>query len=386
MQNFDEIVSIVKHRFKNQTSIPLHEPCFIGNEKKYLNSCIDSSYVSSVGEFVSSLEKEISSYTGSNYGIATVNGTSALSIALKAVGVKETDEVITQALTFVATANAIVYNGAKPIFVDVDIDTMGLSPIALENFLIENAIIRENHCYNKISGNKISACVPMHTFGFPARIEEIVSICKKWFIPIIEDSAEALGSYKNSKHMGVFGDVGVFSFNGNKIITSGGGGAIITNDKTKATWIKHVTTTAKTAHPFNYYHDELGYNYRMPNLNAALLSAQLEKLDKFLINKRETALYYKDAFKVIGIKLKWETAGSRANFWLNCLEMENKKDRDQFLEFSNSKGIMTRPIWTLMFDLPMYKDCIMDSQKNARFLADRIVNIPSGINLDFLKL
>ena len=386
MQNFDEIVSIVKHRFKNQTSIPLHEPCFIGNEKKYLNSCIDSSYVSSVGEFVSSLEKEISSYTGSNYGIATVNGTSALSIALKAVGVKETDEVITQALTFVATANAIVYNGAKPIFVDVDIDTMGLSPTALENFLIENAIIRENHCYNKISGNKISACVPMHTFGFPARIEEIVSICKKWFIPIIEDSAEALGSYKNSKHMGVFGDVGVFSFNGNKIITSGGGGAIITNDKTKATWIKHVTTTAKTAHPFNYYHDELGYNYRMPNLNAALLSAQLENLDKFLINKRETALYYKDAFKAIGIKLKWETAGSRANFWLNCLEMENKKDRDQFLDFSNAKGIMTRPIWTLMFDLPMYKDCIMDSQKNARFLADRIVNIPSGINLDFLKL
>ena len=226
----------------------------------------------------------------------------------------------------------------------------------------------------------------MHTFGFPARIEEIVSICKKWFIPIVEDAAEALGSYKNNKHMGAFGDLGVFSFNGNKIITSGGGGAIITNDKTKANWIKHVTTTAKTPHPFNYYHDELGYNYRMPNLNAALLSAQLEKLDEFLINKRETALYYKDAFKAIGIKLKWETAGSRANFWLNCLEMENKKDRDQFLEFSNAKGIMTRPIWNLMFDLPMYKDCKMDSQKNARFLADRIVNIPSGISPDFLKL
>ncbi|MDG1841287.1 MAG: LegC family aminotransferase [Crocinitomicaceae bacterium] len=386
MQNFDDIVSIVKHRFKNQNSIYLHEPCFIGNEKKYLNSCIDSSYVSSIGEFVSSLEKEISSYTGSNYGIAMVNGTSALSIALKAVGVKETDEVITQALTFVATANAIVYNGANPIFVDVDIDTMGLSPTALENFLIDNAIVRENHCYNKISGNKISACLPMHTFGFPARIEEIVSICKKWFIPIVEDAAEALGSYKNNKHMGAFGDVGVFSFNGNKIITSGGGGAIITNDKTKATWIKHVTTTAKKSHPFNYYHDELGYNYRMPNLNAALLSAQLEKLDEFLINKRETALYYKNAFNAIGIKLKWETAGSRANFWLNCLEMENKKYRDQFLNFSNAKGIMTRPIWNLMFDLPMYKDCIMDSQKNARFLADRIVNIPSGINPDFLNL
>jgi len=379
MKNFNEIVSIVKHRFKNQNSIPLHEPCFTGNEKKYLNSCIDSSYVSSVGEFVSSLEKEVFSYTGSNYGIATVNGTSALSIALKAVGVKETDEVITQALTFVATANAIVYNGAKPIFVDVDIDTMGLSPIALENFLIENAIIRENHCYNKISGNKISACVPMHTFGFPARIEEIVSICKKWFIPIVEDSAEALGSYKKNKHMGTFGDIGVFSFNGNKIITSGGGGAIITNDKDKATWIKHVTTTAKTPHPFNYYHDELGYNYRMPNLNAALLSAQLENLNKFLINKRETALYYKNEFNAIGIKFKWETPGSKANFWLNCLEMENKKDRDNFLKFSNAKGVMTRPIWNLMFDLPMYEDCLRDSQKNARFLADRILNIPSGI-------
>ena len=179
--------------------------------------------------------------------------------------------------------------------------------------------------------------------------------------------------------MGAFGDVGVFSFNGNKIITSGGGGAIITNDKAKATWIKHVTTTAKTPHPFNYYHDELGYNYRMPNLNAALLSAQLENLNEFLINKRETALYYKNAFNAIGIKFKWETPGSKANFWLNCLEMENKKDRDNFLKFSNAKGLMTRPIWNLMFDLPMYEDCIRDSQKNARFLADRILNIPSGI-------
>ena len=381
MKRFESIISSIKQRFMNKELIALHEPCFIGNEKKYLIDCIESSYVSSVGPFVTKIENDIAVYTSALCGVATVNGTSALSVALKAVGVKNNDEVITQALTFIATANAIKYNGAEPIFLDVDLDTMGLSPSALEEYLNENAVIRENCCYNKNTGCRISACLPMHTFGFAVRIDKIVSICKTWFIPVVEDSAEAWGSFNNNQHLGTFGDIGVFSFNGNKIITAGGGGAIVTNDKQKAQWMKHITTTAKLPHEFEYHHDEIGYNYRMPNINAALLCAQFEKLDEFLDNKRETAIYYKSVFDALGIKLKWERPNTKANYWLNCLEMENKKDRDDFLKYSNSKGVLSRPIWELMINLPMYKDSIKDSQKNARFLVDRIVNIPSGFIL-----
>jgi len=381
MERFENIILSIKQRFLNKDIIALHEPCFIGNEKKYLNACIDSSYVSSVGSFVTKFEKDIVAYTGATHSVATVNGTSALSVALKAVGVKKNDEVITQALTFVATANAIKYNGAEPIFIDVDVDSMGLSPFALEEFLDENAEIKDGFCYNKKTGCKISACIPMHTFGFPARIDELITICKKWFIPVVEDSAEALGSFNNNHHVGTFGDIGIFSFNGNKIITSGGGGVVITNDSNKAKWLKHITTTAKVFHEFEYYHDEIGYNYRMPNINAALLCAQLEKLNEFLNNKRETALYYKETFSAQGIQMKWERPNTRANYWLNCLEMENKKDRDDFLKLSNAKGVLSRPIWELMINLPMYKESIKDSQKNARYLVDRIINIPSGIIL-----
>ena len=379
MEKFKLIIQSIKKLFHNNEIIPLHEPFFNGNEKKYLNECIDSTFVSSVGKFVTSFENKISNYTNTNHGIAVVNGTSALSIALKAVGVDNNDEVITQALTFVATANAIHYNSAHPVFIDVDVDTMGLSPNSLLNFLSNNAEVKNGNCFNIKTKRKISACLPMHTFGFPVRIEEIVEICKKWCIPVVEDAAESLGSFVNGKSVGSFGDIGVFSFNGNKIITSGGGGAIVTNNEKIAKWLKHVTTTAKKAHPYNYYHDEIGFNYRMPNLNAALLLAQMEQLDSFIDKKRNTAHNYKSIFQELEIDFKWELENTRVNFWLICMELNNRKERDDFLDYAHSNGVLARPMWELMIDLPMYKHCQHDDQKNARFLSDRIVNLPSSV-------
>ena len=358
--------------------IPLHEPFFAGNEKKYVAECIDSTFVSSVGPFVTQLEKELAEYCGAKRAIAFVNGTSALHTAMNVIGVEYGDEVITQGLTFVATANAITYCGAHPIFVDVELDTMGMSADALNSFLESNAERKENHCYNKKTGKKISACIPMHTYGFAADIDRICSICKNWNIPVIEDAAEAIGSTLNKQHLGTFGDIGVLSFNGNKLITAGGGGAIITNNTSYAERAKHISTTAKTPHKYEFHHDELGYNYRMPNLNAALLCAQLEQINTFLSNKRELAKTYKEYFDTNNIKFRWETPGSKANFWLMCIEVDSKKDRDDFLELSNQAGVMTRPIWQLMHKLPMYKDCLRDEQTNAQFLEDRIINIPSS--------
>lgn len=379
MNNFQQVISFIKEQYNTSEFIPLHVPNFNGNEKKYVLETIESTFVSSVGAFVDQFESMMTQITNTQKAVAVVNGTAGIQVALRLVGVKAGDEVLTQALTFVATANAIAYCNAHPVFLDVDIDTMGLSPKAVENFLIEFGDLREEGCYNKKTGRKISACVPMHTFGFPVHLEELIKICRLWKIPVVEDAAESLGSEYKGKHTGSFGDVGVFSFNGNKIVTSGGGGAIVTNSIAVGEKGKYLTTTAKIPHPYEYVHDELGYNYRMPNLNAALACAQLEQLDGFLINKRNLAQEYKTFFNGKGIQFRTETADTKANYWLMCVELENRKDRDLFLKETNDNKVMTRPIWQLMFRLPMYKDCQKDAQINALFLEERIVNIPSSV-------
>ena len=374
----EKVISFIRSLFKTDSFIPLHAPHFGGNEKKYLNACIDSTYVSSVGQFVNTFENKLSEYTDAKHTIAVVNGTSAIHTALKVVGVQEGDEVITQALTFVATANAITYCNAKPVFIDVDKDTMGLSPAALKAFLNEYTVVKDGVCMNTLTNKKIKACLPMHTFGFPCRIEEICEICDAFGIPVIEDAAEALGSELNGKKLGTFGTMGVFSFNGNKVITAGGGGAIVTNNLGFAEKAKHLTTTGKKKHPYEFFHDELAYNYRMPNINAALLCAQFEQLDSFLANKRILAKSYDQFFNVMGIKVRTESDESKVNYWLICLELKDKEERNHYLNFLNENQIMTRPIWQLMYKLPMYKDCFRDQQKNAQFLEDRIINIPSS--------
>lgn len=356
----------------------MHEPYFGGKEKEYLNQCIESTFVSSVGPFVNQFEDQLAEYCGIQNAVAVVNGTAALHISLEVLGVTHGDEILTQSLTFIATANAISYCGAKPVFIDVDRDTMGMSPSALNSFLETNAEQRDNICYNKKTGNRISACVPMHTYGFAAEIDQICAIARKWNIPIIEDAAEAIGSSYKEKSLGTYGDIGVFSFNGNKIITAGGGGALITNNPKYASKAKHLSTTAKKAHKYEFIHDQIGYNYRMPNLNAALLCAQIEEIEHILINKRYLAEQYKKYFESIDVSFRWEGENSTANFWLMCIEAETKEERDSFLEESNKNGVMTRPVWELMCNLPMYKDCIKDEQINAQYLAERIINLPSS--------
>ncbi|MDC1069008.1 LegC family aminotransferase, partial [Candidatus Kapabacteria bacterium] len=318
---------------------------------------------------------------GSKYAVATVNGTTALHIALLLSDVKHDDEVITQPLTFVATCNAISYCGAKPIFVDVDLDTLGMSPEILTTFLESSCDIIDGKCVNKSTGRAIKACLPMHTFGHPCRIDEIKLICEKWYITLVEDSAESLGSYYKGKHTGTFGRLGTFSFNGNKIITSGGGGVIITDNEKLAKKAKHLTTTAKVPHKYEYVHDEIGFNYRMPNLNAALLVAQLENLDKFLESKRKLATLYKDFFKSSGVEFFCEPKNAKSNYWLQTIKLKSKKERDEFLEFTNQNGVMTRPIWKLMSDLEMFKNCQKSDLSNSINLADRIVNLPSSVRV-----
>ena len=378
MQN---IIDFIKQIFNTNEFIPLHEPKFTGNEKKYLNDCIDSTFVSSVGKYVDIFEKKFAKRVGSKFAIATVNGTSALHISLILANVKQDDEVITQPLTFVATCNAISYLGAKPIFVDVDIDTMGMSPNSLKCFLETNCELRNNQCVNKTTKRIIKACVPMHTFGHPCKINKIKTICDKWNIILVEDAAESLGSYYKKKHTGTFGKMGAFSFNGNKIITSGGGGVIVTNDEALARRAKHITTTAKIPHSYEYVHDEIGYNYRLPNINAALLVAQLEQLEEFLESKRELAMKYKEFFSNCDIKFIEEPKKSKSNYWLQAIILNDKKQRDEFIEFSNKNGVMTRPIWKLMSELEIFKDCQKDDLKNAKYLEQRVVNIPSSVRL-----
>lgn len=379
MDNIQSTIDFIQNTFNSKAFIPLHEPRFRGNEKKYLLDTIDSTFVSSVGVYVDLFEEMMHNITGTAKAVATVNGTSALQVALRLAGVKENDEVITQALTFVATANAIAYNGALPIFIDVDIDTMGLSPKAMSLFLDEFGEKREDGCYNKKTGRRIAACMPMHTFGFPVHLDELVHLCEAWNIPIVEDAAESLGSEYKGKQTGSFGKLGIFSFNGNKTVTCGGGGAIVTHDVELGIKGKYITTTAKKPHPFEFYHDELGYNFRMPNLNAALACAQLEQLDTMLANKRELASMYSAFFSEKGISFRTETPNTKANYWLMCVELENKAERDLFLKETNANKVMTRPIWQLMYRLPMYKHYQRDQQKNAEFLEERIVNIPSSV-------
>lgn len=375
------VVDFIRSVYKTDSFIPLHEPRFVGNEKKYLTECIDSTFVSSVGKFVDRFEIDVAKYTGAKYAVATSNGTSALHISLIISGVEAGDEVITQPLTFVATCNAISYCNAKPIFIDVDKDTMGMSPYALEVFLKANAIVKNHQCVNKSTGNIIKACIPMHTFGHPCRINDIQKICKKWNIALIEDSAESLGSFYNGQHTGTFGDVGVLSFNGNKIITSGGGGCILTNNEEIAKKAKHITTTAKEPHKWDYTHDMVGYNYRMPNLNAALIVAQLEQLNAFLKNKRLLAKTYESFFNSRDLNFVSEPENSKSNYWLNSIILDDLNKRNLFLEETNSQGIMTRPIWTLMNKLSMFKEAQCGNLTNAEWLENRVVNIPSSVVL-----
>jgi aminotransferase in exopolysaccharide biosynthesis len=365
--------------------IPLHRPVFNGNEKKYLIECIDSNFVSSVGEKVNQFEREVAEFTGSKYAIATVNGTAALHVAIELVGVKPGDEVISQALTFIATCNAIRYAGAQPLFIDVDLDTMGLSPEALNCFLNKNAEKRVDGTYNKVSGKKISACIPMHTFGFPCRITEIAIICADWDIALIEDAAESLGSFVNGRHTGTFSSMATLSFNGNKVITTGGGGMIITDDYDLAMQAKHITTTAKISHPYEFVHDKVGYNYRMPNLNAALGCAQMERLEESLTIKNKLANQWDVFFDDKSADFVKAIKGNKANHWLNAIILDSREDRDNFLKFTNKNNVMTRPIWTLMSKLSMFKDCQKDSLANSLWLEDRVVNIPSSVPDGALK-
>lgn len=377
---YKDLVSFIQNIYNTKEFIPLHEPRFIGNEKKYLNDCIDSTFVSSVGKYVDTFEKEFAKKVGSKYAVAAVNGTSALHISLLLSGVMQDDEVITQALTFVATCNAIEYIGAKSIFVDVDLDTMGLSPKALEEFLKSNCKIIDNKCINKTTNKTIKACVPMHTFGHSCKIGEIQEICERWNISLVEDAAESLGSYYKEKHTGTFGKLGAFSFNGNKIITSGGGGVIVTDDEELAKRAKYLTTTAKVPHKWEYVHDEIGYNYRMPNLNAALLVAQLEQLDTFVKSKRDLALEYEKFFSDDAqVDFVKEPKDSKSNYWLQAVVVKDVILRDEFLDYTNKNGIMTRPIWKLMNELEMFKDCQCGSLENSKYLEQRVVNISSSV-------
>ncbi|MBA7520018.1 GDP-perosamine synthase [subsurface metagenome] len=382
---FEEIIHFIRKLYnKPEGFIPLHEPHFSGNEKKYLEQCIDSTYVSSVGKYVDEFEIKMAEYTGSQNAVVCVNGTSALHIALLLAEVTPETEVITQPLTFIATANAISYSGAKPVFVDVDKDTLGLSADKLEHFFKHNIKVKRLNksrlqIINKTTSNPITAVLPMHTFGYPCRIDEIVEICDKYNIPVIEDAAESVGSKYKDRHAGTFGKIGVLSFNGNKIITTGGGGMILTNNEEIAKKAKHITTQAKMAHPWEFIYDEIGYNYRMPNINAALGLAQLEQLPVFTENKRKTAQAYKGFFKKIGIEFVNEPRNSVSNYWLNAILLKDKTKRDSFLKYTNENGIMTRPTWTLMNKLKMFKNCPTGDLTNAKWLEERIVNIPSSV-------
>lgn len=378
---FAREINFIKSLFPDKKNIALHEPVFKGNEKAYVAETIDSTFVSSVGEFVNRFESMLCSATGARYAVATVNGTSALHIALLLAGVKRDDLVLTQSLTFVATANAICYCGAEPLFIDIDRDTLGLSPSKLNSYLEVNSIKKNGECIHKNSGRRISACVPMHTFGHPCRIDEIVKICSEYNIPVVEDAAESLGSFYKEKSAGTFGATGVLSFNGNKIVTCGGGGAIITDDEEIAVLAKHMTTTAKKPHKYEFFHDMTGYNYRMPNLNAALGCAQLERLEDFVSDKRQLAGIYMDYFKTTEFIFVSEPDDSRSNYWLCSVLMPDRQKRDSFLDAAQSSGIMVRPAWEPMHTLPMYTGCIKGDLSITENIASRLVSLPSGVRI-----
>jgi len=379
---YSDFVRFVQGLYGTTEFIPLHEPRFFGNEKKYVNEALDSTFVSSVGKFVDQFEEMFADYTGAKYSVAMVNGTAALHIALKLVGVSSGDEVITQPLTFIATCNAISYCHATPVFVDVDKDSLGLSPDKMELWLQQNAEIRDGVCVNCQSGKVIRACVPMHTFGHPVRLNELQQLCDRYGIALVEDAAESLGSLCAGKHTGTFGRVAAFSFNGNKTITTGGGGMLVTDDEELAKAAKHITTTAKVPHRWEYVHDQIGYNYRMPNINAALGCAQLECLDDFIANKRQLAERYRQFFADREVYFLTERKGTEANYWLNTVLLEDKKQQQVFLDFTNEHKVMTRPVWQLMNRLQMFASCQSGNLDNAHWLEQRMVNIPSSVVVD----
>ena len=374
------------HDLYGAPEVPLHAPCFIGNEKKYLAECVDTTFVSSVGQFVDRFEEKMAQYTGAARAVTCVNGTNALHLALLLVGVVRGDEVLTQALTFIATCNAIRYIDAHPVFLDVDQSTMGLSPDAMREWLSRNAEIKDSQCFNKNTRRRIKACVPMHTFGHPARIDEIAAVCEEYHIELVEDAAESLGSLYKGQHTGLFGRVGVISFNGNKTITTGGGGMLLLNNEELGAQAKHLTTQAKVPHRWEFIHNRVGYNYRMPNINAALGCAQLEHLEEFVLNKRETAEKYHAFFATIDdMDYFLEPENCRSNYWLNTILLKDRQAQQDFLQYTNDHGVMTRPAWQLMNRLEMFKGCETDGLKHTQWLEERIVNIPSSVRRNDLK-
>lgn len=375
---FESLINFVRGYYGTNEFIPLHAPVFMGREKEYVCDTIESTYVSSVGAYVDRFEDQMAAYTGSQRAVATVNGTAALHVALKLAGVLPGDLVITQPLTFVATCNAIAYCSADPVFVDVDRQTLGLSALAMDEWLHEHAFLDDKGmCRTKTDRKVVRACLPMHTFGHPVDLDGLMDVCQRWNVVLVEDAAESLGSYYKGRHTGTFGLLGTLSFNGNKIITTGGGGMILTNE-TLGSKAKHITTTAKRPHPYEFVHDELGYNYRLPNLNAALGCAQLEQLNTFIEQKRALALQYEDLLKGTDLMFVKEPLHCRSNYWLNAVICQSESQRDQMLETTNKAGVMTRPIWALMNQLPNYVNCRKGRLAQAEWLSDRVINIPSG--------
>jgi len=379
---FESLIQFVREQYKTNEYIPLHAPVFAARESEYVLDTISSTFVSSVGTYVDRFEIDMANYTSSPRAIAVVNGTAALHIALQLVGVKSGDLVITQPLTFVATCNAIRYCGAEPVFVDVDLHTLGLSPAAMAYWLEEHALIdTDGLCRTKADGQVIRACLPMHTFGHPADLDGLMAVCEQWNLMLVEDAAESLGSLYKGQHTGTLGALGTLSFNGNKIITTGGGGMILTNEEL-GTHAKHLTTTAKKAHSFEYIHDEVGYNYRLPNLNAALGCAQLEQLEGFIARKRVLAARYTEELEGSDLQFVLEPEDCRSNYWLNAVLCENRLQRDSLLKATNEQGVMTRPVWALMNHLSMYASCHRGELANAEWLEERLVNLPSSVLKD----
>jgi aminotransferase in exopolysaccharide biosynthesis len=376
---FDSLIKFVREQYRTNDFVPLHAPIFAGNERDYVVDTIESTFVSSVGAFVDRFERDMVAYTGSPRAIATVNGTAALHVGLLLAGVKPGDLVITQPLTFVATCNAIAYCGAEPVFVDVDRHTLGLSPAALGVWLDEHARLdSDGLCRLKDGDRVLRACLPMHTFGHPVELDDLLALCARWGLVLVEDAAESLGSLYKGRHTGTFGRLGTLSFNGNKIITTGGGGMILT-DEPLGTRAKHLTTTAKQPHPYEYVHDEVGYNYRLPNINAALGCAQLEQLEGFIECKRALAARYAELLKGSELQFFQEPKDCRSNYWLNAVICENSERRDALLKVTNDGGVMTRPIWQLMSHLPIYARCLRGNLANAEWLEARVVNLPSSV-------
>ncbi|WP_407275476.1 LegC family aminotransferase [Halothiobacillus sp. DCM-1] len=376
---FDEFIQFVRALYDEPSApIPLHAPVMGAPEKDAVAAAIDSTFVSSVGAFVTEFERAIADFTGAGYAVATVNGTAALHIALRVAGVQPGDLVITQSLSFIATCNAIHYCGAAPVFVDVDEETLGLSPTALQQWLERHAERRAEGAFDRASGRRLRACVPMHTLGHPAAIAAIAAVCADWGLTLVEDAAESLGSWVGDRHTGTVGRVGVFSFNGNKVITTGGGGMIVTDDEQLALRAKHLSTTAKKPHPWAFEHDEIGFNYRLPNLNAAFGVAQMSRLPGLLASKRAVASRYAQWCEDHGWAFVLEPRGARSNYWLNALRMADQATRDAFLAATNAAGVMTRPLWTPMHRLPMYATCARSPLPMTEALADTVVNVPSS--------